>query len=159
MSSKEHKEKIWNYIKGIKTCMLVTNDETLHGRPMQLVQDDYDNKIWFFTKKSSEKIDEIQDQHKVCLTFSDNDDGVYVSLTGYAHITQDKNLIDKFWNSVVAAWFPEGKDSDEVALIEVKIEKGEHWDAKNNPISFMYEIAKANVKDQEPEMGDHKKFG
>ena len=159
MSSKEHKEKIWNYIKDIKTCMFVTDDGFIHARPMQLVQDDYDNKIWFFTKKSSEKIDEIQDKHKVCLAFSDTSDGVYVSLTGFAHITQDKALIDKYWNSVVSAWFPEGKDSDDVALIEVKVEKGEHWDSKASPIAFMYEIAKANMTDQEPDMGEHKKFG
>lgn len=160
MSSKEHKEKIWNYIKDIKTCMMVSGQgDSIHARPMHLVQDEYDNKIWFFTSKSSEKVTEIENKHRVCLTFSDNDKNVFVSMTGHAHLTQDRALIDKFWNSVVAAWFPEGKDGDDVALLEINIEKGEHWDATKNPAAFIYQIAKANMTDQEPDLGENKKFG
>lgn len=160
MSSKAHKKQIWNYIKDIKTCMMVSDDgESIHARPMHLVQDEYDNTLWFFTSKSSEKVSEIENKHRVCLTFSDTGNQVYVSLTGHAHLTQDQGLIDKFWNPVVAAWFPEGKEGGDVALLEVKIEKGEHWDAKNNPIAFAYQITKANMTDQEPDLGENKKFG
>ncbi|MFP4313899.1 MAG: pyridoxamine 5'-phosphate oxidase family protein [Alphaproteobacteria bacterium] len=160
MSSQEHKEKIWNYIKDIKTCMLVTEDQGfMHARPMHIVQDDYDNKLWFFTSKSSEKVSEVQNKHRVCLTFSDTEKNVYVSLSGHAHLTQDKTLIDKFWNKVVAAWFPDGKESEDVALLEIKIDKGEHWDATSNPATFMAEIAKANIKDETPDLGENRKFG
>lgn len=160
MSSKEHKEKIWNYIKDIKTCMLVTDvGGFMHARPMHLVQDEYDNKIWFFTSKSSEKVTEIENKHRVCLTFTDNNTNVFVSLTGHAHLTQERSLIEKFWSPVVEAWFPEGQNSADVALLEIKIEKGEHWDATSNPAAFIYEIAKSNLTDQEPDLGENKKFG
>jgi len=160
MSSREHKEKIWNYIEDIKVGMLVTEDgDDLRARPMHIVQDEYDGTIWFFTQKSAEKISEVRDTHKVGLTFSDQNDGVYISLSGYAHLTQDKALIDKFWSPFTAAWFEGGKDSDEVALLEIKINKGEHWDAEDSKVVQLYQIAKANVKDEKPNMGENEKFG
>ena len=160
MSSRKHKEKIWDYIEDIKVGMLVTEDEQdLRARPMHIVQDEYDGTIWFFTKKSAEKIDEVKDKHRVCLSFSDNEDNVHVSLSGFAHLTQDKALIDKFWNPFVAAWFEGGKDSDDVALLEIKIYKGEHWDSEDSKVVQLYQIAKANVTDEQPDMGENEKFG
>jgi general stress protein 26 len=160
MSSPEHKAKIWNLIKDIKVGMLVTEqDGFMHARPMQLVQDDYDGTLYFYTKAHSGKTEEIKKDHDVCITFADTDKQNYISLTGIANLTHDQNLIDKYWNSVIAAWFPEGKDSDEVAMLAVKINKGEHWDGTSNPVSFFYEIAKANIQDEEPDVGEHQKFG
>ena len=161
MSSSEHKQKIWNYIKDLKTAMLVSLDESddLHARPMALVQDEYDGKIWFFTSASADKVDEIRQDHKVCLTFNDHENDNHVSLTGNARLSRDKELIEKFWNPIVAAWFPDGKDAPDCALLEIKIEKGEHWDSSSNPIVFFSEIIKANVKDEQPDLGENQKFG
>lgn len=160
MSSQEHKQKIWNYIKDIKVGMLVTQDGSdLRARPMHLVQDDYDNKIWFYTKRSADKVFEAAGNHSVCLTFCDHDDGIHVSLSGHARLTQDKDLIDKFWSPFTAAWFEEGRDDPEVALLEIKIEKGEHWEADDNKVLQLYEIAKANVTDSTPDIGENEKFG
>lgn len=160
MGSPEHKQKIWNLIKDIKVGMMVTElDGHIHARPMQLVQDDYDGTLYFYTKAQSDKVDEIKQDHDVCITFADSDDHVFVSLTGIANITKDQDLIDRYWNSIVGAWFPEGKDSGDVAILAIKINSGEHWDATSNPVSFFYEIAKANITDTEPDVGENQKFG
>ena len=61
MSTPEHKEKIWNLIKDIKTGMLVTQDSHMgiKARPMQLVQEEYDGKLWFFADLGTKKAQEI----------------------------------------------------------------------------------------------------
>ena len=160
MSSQEHKQKIWNYIKDIKTAMVVTdNNGYLHARPMHVVQDDYDGTFWFFTKAKSDKVDEVQKDSAVCLTFCNIKDDVHISLSGHARLSRDQAKIDEMWNPVVAAWFPEGKEDPNCALLEVKINKGEHWDSDSNPITFFYEIAKANVNNDTPDMGENQKFG
>jgi general stress protein 26 len=160
MGSPEMKEKIWNYIKDIQIAMVVTdNDGDLRARPMALVQDDYDGTLWFFTKHDAAKVDEVQKDKHVCVAFSDHDNNVHVSMSGTANITKDQNLIDTMWNPIVAAWFPEGKDHPNVALLEIKVHKGKYWDSDKNPITFFYEIAKANVKDEHPDMGENRKFG
>ena len=70
MSSPEHKKKIWEMIKDIKVGMLVTLDDDMpRARPMHLVQDAYDGTLWFYTRRSAEKVTETDLDHDVCLTF------------------------------------------------------------------------------------------
>lgn len=160
MSSQAHKEKIWNFIEDIKVGMLTTLDgDDLRSRPMHIVQDDYDGTMWFFTKKSAEKCFEVKKEHHVGISFSNQDDGVYISLSGVAILTQDKSLIDQFWNPFAGAWFENGKDDPDVALLQIKIYKGEHWESEDSKIFQLYEIAKANLTDQTPDLGTNKKFG
>lgn len=160
MSSPEHKQKIWKMIEDIKVGMLVTLDANVpRARPMHLVQDAYDGTLWFYTRRSAEKSFETQRDSDVCLSFSDQEDGVYVSLSGKANLIDDRELIDKYWSPFVAAWFPDGKDDPDVALLEIKIEFGEHWKAKESKVFQLYEIAKANIKKGTPDMGENEKFG
>ena len=161
MSSQEHKQKIWDLISDIKVAMLVTqgDEEGLHARPMQLVQDEYDNKIWFYTNTESEKVFEIESEREVCLTFACPHHETYVSMTGNAKLIKDQALIDKFWSPFVDAWFPEGKESENVGLIEIKIEKGEHWDSENSKLIQTFKMLKASVTDERPDLGENQKFG
>ncbi len=160
MSSPEHKAKVWNMIKPIKVGMLATEvSGRLHARPMHLVQDEYDGTLWFFTSKASEKVFEIRNERDVCLTFASQESQTYVSLTGRATITQDSKLIERYWNPFVAAWFPEGKDDPEVALIQVHVSAGEHWDATSSKALQLFEVAAANVTGSKPDVGDHEQFG
>lgn len=160
MSSQDHKQKIWSLIKPIKTGMLTTVHGTeLRARPMYLVQEEYDGTLWFFTDLASEKVFELEGDNDVCISFMDPDKDVFVSLTGVGRPTQDKALVERFWNSFVAAWFPEGKESPNVGLIEIKVQKGEHWNADSSKMVQMYKTAKANVKGKTPDMGEHQKFG
>ncbi|MDX1676255.1 pyridoxamine 5'-phosphate oxidase family protein [Arsukibacterium sp.] len=160
MSSPEHKQKIWNLIKDIKTAMLTTlHGKELRSRPMVLVQDAYDGTLWFYTDLESEKVMEIEKDHDVCVTFADPDNQVYVSLTGVGRPTRDKALINKYWNTFVAAWFPEGKNSSNVGMLEVKVTKGEHWDSDSSKMMKSLKTITAKVKGQQPDLGEHEKFG
>ncbi|MFD2191458.1 pyridoxamine 5'-phosphate oxidase family protein [Pistricoccus aurantiacus] len=160
MSSPEHKQKIWKMIKDIKVGMLVTEDgDQLRARPMHLVQDEYDGTLWFYTRRSAEKVIEAKQDSQVCLSFSDQEDGIYVSLSGTANLSDDRELIDKYWNPFVGAWFPNGRDDPDVALLEIKIRQGEHWKAKESKTFQLYEIAKANMTEKTPDLGENEKFG
>ncbi len=162
MSSPEHKQLIWNLIKEIKFGMLVTHDdleEKLRGRPMSLVQDEYDGTLYFFTNRTDAKSYEIKHNREVCLTFADRDEQTYVSLSGKANLTEDRTLIDLYWNKWVSAWFPKGKDDPSLAMLEIKIESGEHWKSDENKLVTLFKIAKANVLSEEPNLGENKTFG
>lgn len=159
MGTPEHKNKIWKMISDIGTGMLVTEeDSVLTSRPMQIVQDDYEGTLWFFTKADSPKVDEVESDHNVCVSFSCPKKGTYVSLTGRARLSRDKKLINEFWSPFVAAWFPEGKDSKSVALLEIKVEHGEHWDNETTSLGYLYEVAKANITNSTPNVGENEKF-
>ncbi|MDX1574435.1 MAG: pyridoxamine 5'-phosphate oxidase family protein, partial [Methylophaga sp.] len=134
--------------------------DTPRARPMHLVQDEYDGTLWFFTRRSAEKVSETANDHDVCISFSDQDEGVYVSLSGKARLIDDKALKEKYWNPFIAAWFTEDKQDPEVALLEIKVEMGEHWQAKKSKAFQLYEFAKANInKNTTPDIGENEKFG
>lgn len=163
MSSPEHKQIIWNLIKDIKVGMLVTketqDDASLRARPMSLVQDDYDGTLYFYTSKSATLAFDFEQDRDICLTFSNPKDNVYVSLTGKAKISNDQELIDRYWSPWVAAWFKNGKNDPDLAMLNVKISKGEHWDSTNNKLVQIFEMAKSNVaKSSTPDLGENEKF-
>ncbi len=160
MSSPEHKQKIWNLIKDIRNGMLTTrHGEELRARPMGLVQDDYDGTLWFFTDLESEKVFELEEDNDVCVTFSDPKEHVFVSLTGLGRATRDKALIDRYWNPMVGSWFPEGKDAPNVGLLEIKVVRGEHWSSDSGKMAMVAKMAVAKAKGEQPDLGEHEKFG
>lgn len=160
MTSPEHKQKIWNYIKDLKVGMLTTRDDShLRARPMHIVQNEYDGTLWFFTKKSAEKSYEINKENDICLTFSCPKEGVFISLSGRATLTQDSDLIDQFWSPFAGAWFERGRDDPDVALLEIKVEQGEHWDTEDSMIKQFFELARSNYSEETPDLGENKKFG
>lgn len=165
MSSPEHKQFIWNLIKDIKVGMLVTKeeadeDDSMRARPMYLVQDAYDGELYFYTSKKTSKVFEINNDQDICITFSDNEKGVYVSLTGTASFREDEELIDRYWNNDVNAWFEDGKNNPDLGMLKVKISKGEHWKSDANKFIQLFETAKANaVESTTPNVGEHEKFG
>lgn len=163
MSTPEHKELIWNLIKGIKVGMLVTHDvdhESLRARPMQLVQNAYDGTLYFYTSRKAAKVFEIQEERDVCVTFAEPDDDIYVSLSGRARLSDDPELIDRYWSPQVAAWFENGRDNEDLGILSIKISSGEHWDARSNKLVQLFGVAKANVRKSEtPDPGENEKFG
>jgi len=160
MSSPEHKQKIWNMIKEIETAMLTTrHGDELRSRPMTLVQDEYDGTLWFFTDLESEKVLEVEGDNDVCVSFSDTQNDIYVSLTGVGNAVKEKKLIDKYWNAFVSAWFPDGKNSENVGMLEISIQKGEHWDSDTSKMVKSFKMAKAKIKGEVPDIGENEKFG
>ena len=159
MGSPEQKQKIWEIISDIGTGMLVTEDDNiLRSRPMQLVQDEYDGTLWFFTRASSDKTEEINQEHQVCVNFSDPKNHTFVSLSGRAKLTWDREKIAELWSATTSVWFPEGKDSNDCALLEIKINHGELWDSDVSKVGFVYEIAKAKLTNSRPNLGTNEKF-
>ncbi len=163
MSSPEHKKFVWNLIKKIKVGMLVTEDqddnESFRARPMHLIQDNYDGTLYFFTSKKASKVYEVKDgQKEVCITFADSNDQVYVSMSGKASINSDRKMIEHYWNPMANAWFEGGKEDPNIVLLEIKIYKGEHWRTEDNKLVQFFELAKSQLTDETPNIGENEKF-
>ncbi|HUH37397.1 MAG TPA: pyridoxamine 5'-phosphate oxidase family protein [Spongiibacteraceae bacterium] len=159
MAHKSEDQEVWDLIKDAQVGMLITRDgRSLRARPMQLVQKNYEGKIWFFTRVASEKVLEALGEDVVCLTFSEPRHNTYVSLSGVARLSYDRKLMDGLWNSFTNAWFPEGVESPDVALLEIEVYQGEYWKPDENKILRAYELAKANYRHQLPDIGKNQKF-
>ena len=159
MSGSEANETIWDTIKAIGVGMLTSRDgDLLRARPMQLVQKDYDGTIWFFVKASNHKTAEIWEERPVNLSFGDPAAGDFVSLAGMARLCLDPVQIDRLWGPQVAAWYPGGKWDRDVALLEIRIRRGEYWDARAKQVIQFFEKARATIVGGATNIGGRYRF-
>ena len=160
MITQEQKNELWSIIEKIKVGMLTTHDgQEYRSRPMHIVQDSFDGSLWFFTDSQSAKVYETQKDRKVCVSFGDTGKNSYVSLSGVANITTDRELKKKFWNPMVGAWFEGDYSSPEVALLEIKVNSAELWETDKNKLSQLFELTKAAMSDDVADLGHNRKYG
>jgi general stress protein 26 len=154
----EEAQKLWSLIKSAKFAMLVTDDGgQLRGRPMAASQDGFDGTLWFFTRASSHKVAEVQSDSRVCVTYAEPSSQDYVSFSGKATLVRDQAEIDRRWNVMLKAWFPNGKDDPDVALLRVDVEQAEYWDSPNSKVVQAYGYLKATLTGQTPQVGESQK--
>jgi len=118
---------------------------------------DPDGDLWFFTNVSSHKVSEIENSPKVNLSFADPDNQRYISITGEAQLVRDRQKIEELWRPEFKIWFPKGKDDPEIALLRIKLRKGEYWDNPSSTIGFALSFVSSLVTGKQPDMGQNKK--
>lgn len=152
-------EKIAKLIKEIDIGMFTTTDEdgTLRSRPMSSNgKVDFDGDIWFFTYGKSHKVEESKKNPQVNVSFSDIKRMKYVSVTGTAELVRDKAKIKELWLPELKAWFPEGIDTPDIALLKVSAHKAEYWDTPNSLIAHTIALFKV-ATGQPVDIGENKK--
>ncbi len=154
-------EKIKTMVEPIRIAMLTTTDEHGHltSRPMACLQVDEEGAFWFFTKKTSPKVAQVNHQSpQVNLSFSNPADSDYVSISGTAEELDDRIKIDELWSDMAKAWFPKGKDDPELTLLKVSTEMAEYWDSNDSKLVRLFQIARAAVSgDTYQDGGNHAK--
>ena len=65
----------------------------------------------------------------------------------------DPARIEKYWNPIVAAWYPEGKADPHLTLLCLDVTDAQVWISEGGPIKFAFEVAKANLTGQTPDVG------
>ena len=153
------KTKLWEMMKAVRIAMMTTEDEgQLRARPMAASQSAFDGTLWFFTHASAHKVDEVERDRKVGVTYADPDKQNYVSLSGTATLVKDRATIDAHWSEILTTWFPKGKDHPDTALLRIEITQAEYWDAPNSTMVHAYGYVKAKLTGQPPTAGRNEKI-
>jgi general stress protein 26 len=144
--------KLYDMIKDMRIAMMTTidTDGEMHSRPMHAQHADEHGDLWFFTQIQSPKITEISRDNEVNLAYSDPGKQHYVSIFGTAEIVRDKAKINDLWSEPMRAWFPNGPDDPQIALIRVHPLKGEYWDSPSSTVLHLYGYVKASVTGKPP---------
>lgn len=147
-------------IKGIKVAMMTTVEEdgSLRSRPMWTHDRDFDGELWFFTREHSPKVGEVEHDHHVSLAYSDPSKDRYVSVSGRCRLVLDKEKARELWNPTLKAWFPEGLDDPELALLCVRVERAEYWDTPNSRMVQLAGMVKAALTGETYKPGDNQKL-
>jgi general stress protein 26 len=136
LRGEEGMQKIAELVKGIRICMMSTIDgnSQIHSRPMATQDEPFNGILWFLTRSTSEKIADIQQRQKVTLDYADPGNSKYITLRGIASSSHDRARIKQMWNPMYKAWFPDGEDDPEIAVLRVDVAEGEYWEANSSKI-------------------------
>ncbi len=153
-------KKLRELIKDIDIGMLTTIDEdgNLHSRPMSTnSQVEFDGDLWFFTNASSHKVTEVEHDRHVNVSFSDPHKQQYVSISGRATLVRDRNKIQELWKPELKAWFPQGVDEPDIALLKVNVDSAEYWDAPSSFVAHTISLVKAITTGEKANPGENEK--
>ena len=136
------------------TAMLVTElpEGGLISRPMALQQPRPDRDLWFVTSSDTVSAQNAQANGKVNLAFHRGSDHAWVSVSGKAVLNADRSLIDSLWKSDWSVWFPQGKETPNIVLLDINPEQIDFWEPAHGKIGTLFEMARATVTDQTPEL-------
>ena len=152
-------EKLNELIKEIDFAMMTTNDGgVLRSRPMQTQDFDFNGDLWFFTSSNTHKAEEIERDNRVNISYADPGDNTYVSISGRASLVKDREKIDEYWSDIYKAWFPEGRNAPDLALLKVEVEQAEYWDSPSSKVVQTLGFLKALATGESAEGGENEKI-
>lgn len=147
-TQEENLAKLRELVEDIKVACLVTIDsnDALHARPMATQALDSDAELWFFTNDYSAKVDNVRLHPQVCVSYAAPDKNRYVSISGTAELVRDADKIRELWTPMLKAWFPQGVEDPDLALIRIDIVSAQYWDATSNKLVQLFSLVKAIAK-------------
>lgn len=157
-NSDSHK-KLHDLLHNIKYCMLTTveKDGSLRSRPMYTQQEEFDGDLWFFTGLDNAKIEEIQVDPQVNVSYIADGHKQFVSVSGRAEVIQDRIKMEKLWKPYYKAWFPEGLQDPNLCLLKIHAEYAEYWDTPSSPIAHLINLVKAVTGGAPEKIGENQK--
>jgi general stress protein 26 len=156
MDTNDSLKAINDKISDLRTCLFVTRGSNgeLKARPMGTQEMEFDGSVWFMTDKRSNKCKEIKADPSVGLEYAHSNGVRFVSLSGTASFSEDREKIKKFWNPFYKAWFESAEDPN-ITLIEVKIERAEYWDNAGGKVGAMADVAIGAITGKENSLDEH----
>lgn len=139
-------QKVTELIQRIPIALLTTfdHDGNFHTRPLQTLQVEPEGAFWFFTDWNSHKVDELQHDVRVSLTYADPSSSTYVAIRGTGTLLRDREKARHLWAMEQRAYYPQGPEDPRLALLKVQLEHAEYWIAPGR-LSYFVAAAKAAV--------------
>ncbi len=156
MADKDDVTHVWDLVEKIGFCMFTSLDgEELRSRPMAAYVEREEGRICFLTDAKDHKDDEVAARPNVNLAFADAGSHTYVSVTGRARVSNDREKIRDLFNVPAKAWW-ESPDDPNIRLLSVTPVDAQYWDSPGTVRAYI-KMAAAAVTSARPEMGDNAK--
>ena len=159
-------DALYDLIEGIEIAMFTTRRRVgrLVSRPMATQTQAKGSDLWFVTDIESHKLDELEFDSQVNLAYYKDRTREWVSVSGTATVTQDRNLIRELYRRDWKAWFGDeggarngGPDDPRFALILVDVESVVYLKVDKPQPVVLFEVAKGMVTGSPPDVGVQRK--
>lgn len=145
MTDTTDREKVAELVKKFRFAMLTTRhtDGKLVSHPLTVQEAEVDGDLWFLVSKSATLVADLTADAEANVSMSS--DGAWISLSGTAWISDDRSKIEELWNPVVEAWFPEGPEDPDVAVLRFSAESAQYWDSPGGRVATLFSFVKAKL--------------
>ncbi|WP_024511207.1 pyridoxamine 5'-phosphate oxidase family protein [Bradyrhizobium sp. ARR65] len=149
-------DRTWELMKKIGYAMLVTHDgDKLRARPMTAYVERDEDAIYFLTDARQHKDEEIARAPAVNLSFADTGSQKYVSVSGTAAVSNDRNKIRELFSTPARAWWNDANDPN-IRVLKIRPEQAEFWESPGKLVAYT-KMAAAVVSGTRPEIGGNRK--
>lgn len=147
-----HLDHLYEMLEDFHVAMVVSHgaDGALFARPMAIARIDRGGKMYFTTNIETAHAADLAADPRVTVVVQSKTR--FAAVRGTAATSTDGALIHSLWQESWRAWFPEGKDAPDIAIIVVEPLHGEYWDmAQVSGLKFVFAAAKAYLRGRLPD--------
>ncbi|MFL5554778.1 MAG: pyridoxamine 5'-phosphate oxidase family protein [Gemmatimonadaceae bacterium] len=158
-------DELYDLIRGIETAMFTTRrpNGQLVSRPMATQDRIEGADLWFVTNVETHKLDDLALDPHVNLSYFRNRSGEWVSVSGIAHVSKNRNRIRQLYKEDWKTWFDDqggdrdgGPNDPRIALIMVETDTATYMKVNKSRPVVLFEALKARVTGSTPRLGDIK---
>lgn len=163
----EQLDELYQLIEKIEVAMLTTRrpDGRLVSRPMATQEREPFADLWYVTDIESHKLDELEHDPNVNLAFYDTKSREWISVSGTASISTDRERIRALYKPDWKMWFGEvdevrdgGPDDPRLALILVNADTVIYMKQEKPRPVVLFELARGMVTGDQPDVGEVKRL-
>ena len=156
-------DDLYELIEEIEIAMMTTRrpDARLVSRPMATQEREDFADLWFVTDIESHKLDELEHDPHVNLSYIDSKSYEWVSVSGTASISTDRERIRELWKPDWRAWFGKldeqrdgGPDDPRLALILVHADSVIYMKVDKPKPVVLFEVAKGMITGDRADVGE-----
>jgi general stress protein 26 len=156
-------EKFYDLVENIEIAMMTTRrpDGHLESRAMATQRRAAGADLWFVTLEGGGKLRDIEYDPHVNLSFYKDRTREWISVSGVASMSRDRQKIKELYAPDWKAWFPKGDDprhgTDEdprMVLIGIDIHAAVFLEVNKPQPVVLYEVAKGWLTGSTPDVGE-----
>jgi general stress protein 26 len=163
MATSKKIDELYDLIQGIETAMFTTRrpNGQLVSRPMATQERIEGTDLWFVTDATTHKLDELSVDPHVNCSYYNNRTREWVSVSGVAHVSKNRNRIRQLYKEDWKAWFGDlgderdgGPTDPRLALIMVDADSATYMKVNKPRPIVLFEVLKGMVTGNRPMIGD-----
>ena len=156
-------EKLYEHINEMEIGMLTTRraDGHLESRAMANQKPADGADLWFVSSEGAAKLRDIEHDPHVNLAYDNDGSREWISVSGVARISRDRQKIHELYAADWRAWFPDEGDSrhgtpddPRMVLIGVDVHAAVFLEVNKPKPVVLYEVAKGWLTGTMPEIGE-----
>lgn len=86
--------------------------------------------LYFFASKSEHLVQALDQSHRAVATYASKGHDLFAHIHGTLELSNDRAVIDRLWNPIIASWYKDGQDDPDLVLLRFDTDSATVWKAE-----------------------------